>query len=64
MNITVGDLIYLLNDVTTYVYVYSNNNSEIYSGYADDCFNCNKSYVKGFDAGECEHGPYISIEVY
>lgn len=64
MNITVGDLIYLLNDLTTYVYVYSYDNSEIYRGWADTCVNCNKSYVKGFDVGENEYGPYINIEVY
>lgn len=64
MSITVGKLLLLLNDSSTYVYVYSYDNSEIYSGTAETCFSCRGSYVKGFDVGEDYHGPYINIEVF
>lgn len=64
MSVTVGDLLLLLTDSFTYVYIYSYDNFNIYEGFAINCANCNNSYIKGFDVGENEHGSYINIEIY
>lgn len=59
----VGDILSLLIDGYTHVYLEKPFNNNLYSGNANKCDVYLKADVKSILTGEDEHGPYIALEL-